>query len=168
MRGSCYSCLRGINPSPDCAASTQHRAGASGCVIRRAFHRSAATKVPIFAPRLKSPRIVLHSWQLLMSQLPTFPRGIPLPRRTDSEIRRRQRPPPIHDLSLSNTSPDHLNQRRSISPVIFSLDHILHQTTMDELRRIPGRPAPYGQACLSCFKSKCKCIVRADGDKCDR
>ncbi|KAF6838688.1 C6 transcription factor [Colletotrichum musicola] len=39
---------------------------------------------------------------------------------------------------------------------------------MDELRRIPGRPAPYGQACLSCFKSKCKCIVRADGDKCDR
>ncbi|TDZ54663.1 hypothetical protein CTRI78_v006143 [Colletotrichum trifolii] len=40
---------------------------------------------------------------------------------------------------------------------------------MEKRRRVPGRSAPYGQACLSCFKSKCKCIVRSDGGEgCER
>ncbi|KAJ6101680.1 hypothetical protein N7499_001310 [Penicillium canescens] len=31
-----------------------------------------------------------------------------------------------------------------------------------------GRSAPYGQACLNCFKTKCKCIPRSDGNGCER
>ncbi|CAG8907190.1 unnamed protein product [Penicillium egyptiacum] len=31
-----------------------------------------------------------------------------------------------------------------------------------------GRSAPYGQACLSCFKTKCKCIPRPEGNGCER
>ncbi|KAK3356507.1 hypothetical protein B0T25DRAFT_536880 [Lasiosphaeria hispida] len=31
-----------------------------------------------------------------------------------------------------------------------------------------GHSAPYGQACMSCFKSKCKCIIRANGIGCHR
>ncbi|KAJ5158415.1 uncharacterized protein N7500_008066 [Penicillium coprophilum] len=31
-----------------------------------------------------------------------------------------------------------------------------------------GRSAPYGQACLSCFKTKCKCVLRSDGNGCER
>ncbi|KAJ5493990.1 hypothetical protein N7463_010077 [Penicillium fimorum] len=34
--------------------------------------------------------------------------------------------------------------------------------------RTAGRSAPYGQACLSCFKTKCKCIPRSDGNGCER
>ncbi|KAK0702296.1 hypothetical protein B0H67DRAFT_595459 [Lasiosphaeris hirsuta] len=34
-------------------------------------------------------------------------------------------------------------------------------------RQGPGRSAPYGQACMSCFKSKCKCIIR-NGIGCER
>ncbi|KAF4854112.1 hypothetical protein CGCSCA4_v001781 [Colletotrichum siamense] len=39
---------------------------------------------------------------------------------------------------------------------------------MEKRRRAPGHAAPYGQSCTSCFKSKCKCILRADGDGCER
>ncbi|KAI1098443.1 putative C6 transcription factor [Jackrogersella minutella] len=35
-------------------------------------------------------------------------------------------------------------------------------------RRGPGHSAPYGQACLHCFKSKCRCVSRPDGDGCQR
>lgn len=28
--------------------------------------------------------------------------------------------------------------------------------------------SPYGQACLGCFKTKCKCIPRPDGNGCER
>ncbi|KAI1390395.1 putative C6 transcription factor [Hypoxylon trugodes] len=35
-------------------------------------------------------------------------------------------------------------------------------------RRGPGHSAPYGQACMHCFKSKCKCVSRPDGDGCER
>lgn len=35
-------------------------------------------------------------------------------------------------------------------------------------KRKAGEAAPYGQACLQCFKSKCKCVVRSEGDKCER
>lgn len=34
--------------------------------------------------------------------------------------------------------------------------------------RTAGRSAPYGQACLSCFKMKCKCIPRLEGNGCER
>ncbi|KAL7906091.1 hypothetical protein GGI35DRAFT_458729 [Trichoderma velutinum] len=34
--------------------------------------------------------------------------------------------------------------------------------------RTAGRSAPYGQACLSCFKTKCKCIPRLEGSGCER
>ncbi|PSR84275.1 hypothetical protein BD289DRAFT_265099 [Coniella lustricola] len=37
---------------------------------------------------------------------------------------------------------------------------------MDQRRA--GKPAPYGQACLECFKAKCKCILRADPSRCAR
>ncbi|KAJ5382595.1 hypothetical protein N7517_000506 [Penicillium concentricum] len=36
------------------------------------------------------------------------------------------------------------------------------------VERMAGRSAPYGQACLSCFKTKCKCIPRSDGNGCER
>ncbi|EQB52958.1 hypothetical protein CGLO_07376 [Colletotrichum gloeosporioides Cg-14] len=39
---------------------------------------------------------------------------------------------------------------------------------MEKRRRATGHAAPYGQSCTSCFKSKCKCILRADGDGCER
>ncbi|KAF3801336.1 hypothetical protein GCG54_00005492 [Colletotrichum gloeosporioides] len=39
---------------------------------------------------------------------------------------------------------------------------------MDKRRRAPGHAAPYGQSCTSCFKSKCKCILRTDGEGCER
>ncbi|KAE9582236.1 hypothetical protein CGCF415_v009195 [Colletotrichum fructicola] len=39
---------------------------------------------------------------------------------------------------------------------------------MEKRRRAPGHAAPYGQSCTSCFKSKCKCILRSDGDGCER
>ncbi|OKL61994.1 hypothetical protein UA08_02544 [Talaromyces atroroseus] len=34
----------------------------------------------------------------------------------------------------------------------------------------PGtsRPAPYGRACSNCARAKCKCILRANGDSCER
>ncbi|KAK9319612.1 hypothetical protein V1517DRAFT_310580 [Lipomyces orientalis] len=32
----------------------------------------------------------------------------------------------------------------------------------------PGRPAPYGRACLNCSRAKCKCILRNDGECCER
>ncbi|KAH8879736.1 hypothetical protein GQ53DRAFT_853343, partial [Thozetella sp. PMI_491] len=35
-------------------------------------------------------------------------------------------------------------------------------------RRGPGHSSPFGQACLSCFKSKSKCVARPDGDGCQR
>ncbi|KAI1412495.1 putative C6 transcription factor [Hypoxylon sp. FL1857] len=35
-------------------------------------------------------------------------------------------------------------------------------------RKGPGHSAPYGQACMHCFKSKCKCVSRPDGDGCER
>ncbi|KAK1759801.1 hypothetical protein QBC47DRAFT_294045 [Echria macrotheca] len=35
-------------------------------------------------------------------------------------------------------------------------------------RRGPGHSAPYGQACMHCFKSKCRCVARPDGDGCER
>lgn len=31
-----------------------------------------------------------------------------------------------------------------------------------------GQSAPYGQACMQCFKAKSKCILRESGDKCER
>ncbi|EEH06655.1 conserved hypothetical protein [Histoplasma capsulatum G186AR] len=34
--------------------------------------------------------------------------------------------------------------------------------------RIAGRSARYGQACLNCFRTKCKCIPRPDGNGCER
>ncbi|KAJ5087225.1 hypothetical protein N7456_010841 [Penicillium angulare] len=34
--------------------------------------------------------------------------------------------------------------------------------------RSTGRSAPYGQACLGCFKNKSKCIPRLEGDGCER
>ncbi|KAJ6121114.1 hypothetical protein N7523_005394 [Penicillium sp. IBT 18751x] len=39
---------------------------------------------------------------------------------------------------------------------------------MPATERSAGRSAPYGQACLSCFKTKCKCIPRPDGNGCER
>ncbi|KAK2776201.1 C6 transcription factor [Colletotrichum kahawae] len=39
---------------------------------------------------------------------------------------------------------------------------------MEKRRRAPGHAAPYGQSCTNCFKSKCKCILRSDGDSCER
>ncbi|KAF4938699.1 hypothetical protein CGCF245_v004507 [Colletotrichum fructicola] len=39
---------------------------------------------------------------------------------------------------------------------------------MEKRRRAPGHAAPYGQSCTSCFKSKCKCILRSDGGGCER
>ncbi|KAI0377223.1 hypothetical protein F5Y04DRAFT_285168 [Hypomontagnella monticulosa] len=35
-------------------------------------------------------------------------------------------------------------------------------------KRTTGRSAPYGQACLACFKTKCKCVPRPDGEGCER
>ncbi|RYP09751.1 hypothetical protein DL764_001086 [Monosporascus ibericus] len=35
-------------------------------------------------------------------------------------------------------------------------------------RRGPSHSGPYGLACKSCFKSKCKCVARPDGDGCQR
>ncbi|KAI0385678.1 putative C6 transcription factor [Hypomontagnella monticulosa] len=35
-------------------------------------------------------------------------------------------------------------------------------------RRGPVHSAPYGQACVNCFKSKCKCVSRPDGSSCER
>ncbi|KAI0160957.1 putative C6 transcription factor [Hypoxylon sp. FL1284] len=35
-------------------------------------------------------------------------------------------------------------------------------------RKGPAHSAPYGQACLHCFKSKCKCVSRPGGDGCER
>lgn len=35
-------------------------------------------------------------------------------------------------------------------------------------RRGPSHLGPYGLACASCFKSKCKCVARPDGDGCQR
>ncbi|RYP73026.1 hypothetical protein DL771_003894 [Monosporascus sp. 5C6A] len=35
-------------------------------------------------------------------------------------------------------------------------------------RRGPSHSGPYGLACTSCFKSKCKCVARPDGDGCQR
>ncbi|KUI53633.1 hypothetical protein VP1G_01040 [Cytospora mali] len=34
--------------------------------------------------------------------------------------------------------------------------------------RNSSQTAPYGQACMHCFKSKCKCVRRLDGDGCER
>ncbi|KAL1901795.1 hypothetical protein Sste5346_001498 [Sporothrix stenoceras] len=34
--------------------------------------------------------------------------------------------------------------------------------------RGPSHSAPYGQACLHCFKAKCRCVSRPDGDGCER
>jgi hypothetical protein len=31
-----------------------------------------------------------------------------------------------------------------------------------------GTPAPYGQACANCARSKCKCIIRHAGGPCER
>ncbi|KAI1762953.1 putative C6 transcription factor [Hypoxylon sp. FL1150] len=35
-------------------------------------------------------------------------------------------------------------------------------------RKGPAHSAPYGQACLHCFKSKCKCVSRPGGEGCER
>lgn len=35
-------------------------------------------------------------------------------------------------------------------------------------KRNTGQAAPYGQACLQCFKSKCKCVLRSEGGPCER
>jgi hypothetical protein len=35
-------------------------------------------------------------------------------------------------------------------------------------RRGPSHSGPFGLACTSCFKSKCKCVARPDGDGCQR
>ncbi|KAH8700254.1 hypothetical protein BGW36DRAFT_405529 [Talaromyces proteolyticus] len=35
-------------------------------------------------------------------------------------------------------------------------------------RRGPGHAAPYGQACLHCFKSKSKCVSHGNGTSCER
>ena len=32
----------------------------------------------------------------------------------------------------------------------------------------PGTPAPYGRACVECSQSKCKCILRRVGGRCER
>jgi hypothetical protein len=29
-------------------------------------------------------------------------------------------------------------------------------------------PAPYGRACLSCAKAKCKCLTRSGSNSCER
>ncbi|KAF3762685.1 hypothetical protein M406DRAFT_222878, partial [Cryphonectria parasitica EP155] len=34
--------------------------------------------------------------------------------------------------------------------------------------RQAGQPAPYGQACLQCYKSKCKCMLRDERGTCER
>ncbi|CAK7225548.1 hypothetical protein SBRCBS47491_005925 [Sporothrix bragantina] len=34
--------------------------------------------------------------------------------------------------------------------------------------RGPSHSAPYGQACLYCFKAKCRCVSREDGNGCER
>lgn len=34
--------------------------------------------------------------------------------------------------------------------------------------RGPSHSAPYGQACMHCFKAKCRCVSRLDGDGCER
>ncbi|EED18581.1 hypothetical protein TSTA_123110 [Talaromyces stipitatus ATCC 10500] len=33
---------------------------------------------------------------------------------------------------------------------------------------VTSRPAPYGRACVNCVRAKCKCILRNDGDNCER
>ncbi|KAI1842992.1 hypothetical protein JX265_001705 [Neoarthrinium moseri] len=40
----------------------------------------------------------------------------------------------------------------------------------NDTRPVPGRPAPYGQACIHCVKAKCKCISRANTgcERCSR
>ncbi|KAH6651343.1 hypothetical protein F5144DRAFT_639250 [Chaetomium tenue] len=35
-------------------------------------------------------------------------------------------------------------------------------------KRVVSHSAPYGHACMSCFKGKCRCIPRQDGDGCER
>ncbi|KAJ9143342.1 C6 transcription factor [Pleurostoma richardsiae] len=35
-------------------------------------------------------------------------------------------------------------------------------------KRGPSHSSPYGLACTHCFKSKCKCVARPDGDGCQR
>lgn len=35
-------------------------------------------------------------------------------------------------------------------------------------RRGPSHLGPYGQACINCFKSKCRCVARPDGPGCQR
>lgn len=44
---------------------------------------------------------------------------------------------------------------------------------MDAVTRNPDEAekpshAPYGKACLSCVKSKTRCVDRVDGEKCER
>ncbi|KAK4244270.1 hypothetical protein C7999DRAFT_17458 [Corynascus novoguineensis] len=35
-------------------------------------------------------------------------------------------------------------------------------------KRVVSHSAPYGHACMNCFKAKCRCIPRHDGDGCER
>ncbi|KJR81619.1 uncharacterized protein SPSK_00717 [Sporothrix schenckii 1099-18] len=40
--------------------------------------------------------------------------------------------------------------------------------SVEAASRGPSHSAPYGQACLHCFKAKCRCVSRPDGDGCER
>jgi hypothetical protein len=39
---------------------------------------------------------------------------------------------------------------------------------MDPSQAGQGTPAPYGAACANCYRAKCKCIYRNDGNTCER
>ncbi|KAF2813174.1 uncharacterized protein BDZ99DRAFT_251042 [Mytilinidion resinicola] len=39
---------------------------------------------------------------------------------------------------------------------------------MEKARPAPGHPSTYGQACMQCYKAKCRCVPRSRGDSCER
>ena len=39
---------------------------------------------------------------------------------------------------------------------------------MDRLRPGIGHSSPYGQACMQCYKAKCRCVQHPSGNGCER
>jgi len=39
---------------------------------------------------------------------------------------------------------------------------------MDRVKPGPSHSSTYGQACMQCFKSKCRCVPRTEGGSCER
>jgi hypothetical protein len=73
--------------------------------------------------------------------------------------------PPLSSKSVSTTNHSQ-NHPKPITRLTRNPSHILNMEPHTSL--IPGQPAPYGRACVSCSQAKCKCIIRAGGGRCER